>query len=285
MNVDDYRKAYAAGIEKEKQSAPAGRSVPMAAAAESAGKVAPDGADEINSEIAVFKDSSQPPQTRLDALQNVQTATFLGPRFDRYRANFRDALRAVAANDKNQELRISALELLALDKDEVARQLLLKGLEKQSEALVPVAKAVQLLAHDDHGVAIPIAQKVLSGSYDLDAKEAALRVLSSDPKSEGLFAGILSDRSQPQRLRSASATGLRAVSPQRFEQVAQNIIVNEHEDDDVRASCLGALNHMQGYSAKVNSAFTDALSKLDLSGKSHDLRTAAERYLRTRTPK
>jgi hypothetical protein len=230
----------------------------------------------------VFRDSSKPADVRLAALRNVQTATFLGPGFDPYRAAYRDALRAVASEDKNQELRVRALEILALEKDDVARQLLLKGFEDPGQALVSVAKAVQLLADDDHGVVIPLAHKVVAGKYDVDAKEEALRVLASDPGAGGLFAGILSDRSQPEQLRSVSASGLREVDPQQFEQVAQNIIVDAHEDDEVRANCLGTLNHLQGYSAKVNPGFADALSKLDLTGKSDGLRTAAARYLQTR---
>jgi HEAT repeat protein len=281
MNVDDYRKAYTAEIEKEKQSAPSGLA-PMSA---SGGRATVDGPDAISKEIATFRDASQPTERRLAALQDIQTAIFSVSGFDRFRASFKDALRAVATEDKDQELRSSALEMLAAKKDEVAQQLLLKGLENPAEAIVSVAKAVQLLAHDDHGVAFPIARKILSGDYDVDAKEEALRVLASDPGSGGLFANILSDRSQPQQLRSMSASGLRAVDPQQFEQLAQRIIVDDHEDDDVRANALGALNHLQGFSTKLNSNFVDALSKIDLAGKSDDLRTAAEKFLQARTSK
>jgi hypothetical protein len=278
MNVDEYRKAYAAQIDKVKASAPGSNElVLMSKSVGGAG-----GPGGLAEEIAVFADSSKPADVRITALRNVQTATFLGPGFDRYRAAFRNALRAVASEDKNQELRTRALEILALDKDDVARQLLLKGFEDPEKALVSVAKAVQLLANDDHGVAIPLAHKVVAGKYAVDAKEEALRVLASDPGAGSLFAGILSDRSQPEQLRSVSASGLREVDPQQFEQVAQGIVVDAQEDDEVRANCLGALNHLQGYSAKVNPGFADALSKLDLTGKSDGLRTAAARYLQTR---
>ena len=285
MNVDEYRKAYAAQIDKAKASAPASNEfVLMSESVNPLGHAVSGDSGTIAKEIAVLRDSSQPAEVRLAALHNVQTATFLGPGFDPYRAAFRDALRAVTA-DKNPELRTTALELLAMDKDDFARQLLLKGFEDPGQALVPVAKAVQLLADDDHGVAIPLAHKVVAGEFDVDAKEEALRVLASDPGAESLFAGILSDRSQPQQLRSASASGLRAVNPQQFEKLAQGIIVDAQEDDEVRANCLGALTHMQGYSAKVDPGFAEALSKLDLTGKSDGLRTAATRYLRTRPPK
>ena len=278
MNVDEYRKAYADEIEQEK--VPATDSNNSTLAATSADRAAPvGGPDALFQDIAAFRDFSQPAETRLAALHNIQTATFFGPKFDRYRSSYKDALRAVALDDNNQQLRASALEVLALDKDDVARQLLLKGLDDVSQALVPVAKALQLLSQDDHGVALPIARKIIAGTYDVEAKGEALRVLVSDPGSDQLFSKILSDRSQPQLLRSVSAAGLRAVDPKKFEQLAQAIVIDDGEDDAVRASALGALNHMQGFAAKVNQDFATTLSKLDLTGRSESLRTAAARFL------
>ena len=281
MNVDDYRKAYTAEIEKEKQSAPV---VALSASDSLGSRAAADDPDALFKYIATFRDASQPTETRLAALHNIQTALFSVSGFDRFRASFKDALRAVAS-DKDQELRTSALELLAMNKDDYVQQLLLKGIENPAEALVPVAKAVQLLAQDDHGIAIPVARKILSGNYEVSAKVEALRALASDPGSKDLVAGILSNRALPQQLRSVSAAVLRTVDPQRFEQLAQSLIVDPHEDDDVKANAIGALDHLRGFSTQLNSALVDAVSKIDLTGKSDDLRTATTRFLQARTPK
>jgi hypothetical protein len=283
MNVDDYRKAYAAELAKE----PPGPADLTGAGAE-AGSVndAAAGQDHpIAQRIAEFGNFSLPAKVRLEALRDIQTATFSGPSFDPFRASYRDALRKVAAQDSNEELRTSALEYLAFDKDDFARQLLLRGLENTGQALVSAAKAVQLLAHDDHGVAIPIARRVINGDYDVGAKAEALRVLASDPQSDGLLANILSDRSQAQPLRSISAAALRILNPQRFAQVAQKIAVDDHEDDEVRANSLGALSHMAGFSTKANQNFLDQLAKMDLSGKADDLRKAAARFLQINAPR
>ena len=280
MNVDDYRKAYTAEIEKEKQSA----AVTMSASGGLGSRAAADDPDALFKNIATYRDASQPTESRLAALQNIQTALFSVSGFNRFRASFNDALRAVAA-DKDQELRTSALELLAMNKDDYVQQLLLKGIENPAEALVPLAKAIQLLAQDDHGIAIPIARKILSGDYDVSAKVEALRALATDPGSKDLVAGILSNRALPQQLRSVSAAVLRTVDPQRFEQLAQRLIVDPSEDDEVRTNALGALDHLQGFSTKLNSDFADKLSKLDLTGKSDDLRAAATQFLQARTPK
>jgi hypothetical protein len=278
MNIDDYRKAVTAEMERQR-SAPPGGAAAMAAHEGAAG-----GPDPLTKAIATFRDSSQPAEARQTALRDIQTATFAGPGFDRYRASFRDALRAVA-EDQNETLRTQALEMLAIDKDEVAQQLLLRGLQNPDRALVSPAKAVQLLAHDDHGAAIPVARRILGGGdYDLDTKEEALRALASDPNSTALFADILADRRQPQRLRSLSASGLRLVDPQRFTELAQRIVTDDREDDEVRTNALGALGHLKGFSSHVDPAFNEAVSEIEKSGKSGDLRTAAARFLQTRTP-
>jgi hypothetical protein len=270
MKVSDYRKTVAAEIDGEIASR----------AQRDASLSAPVG---IADEIASFRDQSLPSETRLNALQNVQTAKFMGPGFDPYRASLREALREVAAQDKNGAVRTSALETLALDKDDQARKLLQDGFADPSKAVVPPAKALQLLGQDDHGVALPIAREVAGNNkFGTDAKEEALRILSFDQNSEGILAGILADKAQPEVLRTVSAAGLRTLNPQSFAQIAQKIVVDGAENDSVRASCLGALNHIAGYSTKPDANFSDALSKLNLNDMSSDFQAAAKQYLGAR---
>lgn len=276
MDVDQYRKAYAAELEKA-QAASTSRFEAMrgvapspSAAAASAGSVA--------ATISILGDATQLPTARIAALKNVQAVTFLGPQFDPYRASFRQALRT-AATDRNADLRERALEVLALDKDEVARDLLLKGLENADQALVSPAKAIKLLAHDDHGVALPMARKILNESKDVEAKEQALRVLAADPSSHDLFAKLLADQSQPASLRSISAAGLRATNPKRFAQEARRIVMDATEDGAVRADALSGLAHARGLGAEADQSFADEVSKLSTSG-SAELRSAASRFLK-----
>ena len=283
MSVDDYRKQYAAELAR---AARAGRRRGAAATPSGPQAAAPAAraprSDPLRSQITALKNAAAAPKDRLEALRRIQAATFLGPRFDRYRAAYRDALRAAATAD-DPELREASLELLAIDKDEVARDLLVKGLEGRDKQLVPPGKAVQLLAHDDHGVALPLARRIAEGEYDVEAKAEALRVLASDPGSDGLFARILSDASQPRELRSVSAAGLRHVNPQKFAAQAQNIVVDDSEPAEVRAACLGALAHMQGAGTITDDAnFIDAVAKLEGAGAPAPLRAAARRFLQRR---
>lgn len=274
-NVDDYRRAYAAELAREGTAGRAGQ--PRAAA------VNPGDDDGISGAIALFRDAAQAGPARLAALEQVQMATFMGPGFDKHRPNYRDALRAVASAEGDRQLRATALEYLALQKDEVARQLLLQGIDDSQRAIVPLAKAVQLLGHDDHGVAVRVARRVVGSAADPVAREEAVRVLASDPQSRDVLSGILSDQAQPSQLRSLSASSLRALDPEEFVKVAQKIVVDDGEDDSVRASCLGALNHVQGYSSRLAPDVSAALQKLDLAGKSPDLRAAAARFLQPRS--
>jgi hypothetical protein len=277
--VDDYRKAYAAELAKE---TPSKSAMGAAAQAQSAAGIQPD---EISRQIGILRDPAQPKDARFEALRNVQTATFMGPRFDPYRAAYRDALRGIAKDEQDQGLRAAALETLSLGNDDVARDLLLKGLEQGLKLPVSIAKAVQLLGHDDHGAAVPIAHKVLAGSYALDAKEEAARVLATDSNAESLLSGILSDKKQPKSLRSVTASSLRTLNPKRFIDVAARIVSDDSEDDEVRASCLGALNHVAGHLAKIDAAFTKALTNIATSSKSEELRKVADTYLRKWTPR
>ncbi|MGJ4994024.1 hypothetical protein ACQR0Z_06425 [Bradyrhizobium sp. HKCCYLS3077] len=282
MDVDEFRREYMAEIEKATRGSGSSEFVLMSNATGTAASLTRN-PHWIHNEIALFRDETQSTEVRLAALRNVQTATFMGPGFAPYRAAQMDALRAVALQDPDQDVRRPALEILAMEKDDVARQLLLTGVDDPGKAVVPIAKAVQLLAHDDHGVAIPLAHKVVAGQFDVGAKEEALRVLAADLGAGDLFARIMMDRAQPPQLRSISASSLREVDPTKFEELARKIVVDDGENDEVRANCLGALDHLQGYSSKADPTFTDSLSKLDLTGTSEGLRSAASRYLKMRS--
>jgi hypothetical protein len=278
IKIDEYRKAYAAELAKEAPSGPAKSMSAAPTRSDSSATLA----DHISQQLSVLRNAGEPEDARLEALRNVQTATFMGPRFDPYRAEFRDALRAVAGNDSDQ-LRAAALEELALHKDDFARDLLLKGLEAGAKLPFSIAKAVQLLGHDDHGAAVPIAHKILGGDYAVDAKEEAARVLASDAKAESLLSGILSDKKQPQSLRSVTASSLRVLNPQRFVDVASRIVSDDSEDDEVRVNCLNALDRATGPLAKIDSKLANVLTNIAKGTKSDALRNLADAYLRKRT--
>ena len=93
-----------------------------------------------------------------------------------WRKPLQEALRAVAT-DQQRELRAQALELLAIDSDAYAQELLMRGLREPKNALVPEAQAIQLLGYDDHAQVVPLVREVYERATGA-TREEALRVLA-----------------------------------------------------------------------------------------------------------
>ena len=115
---------------------------------------------------------------------------------------------------------------------------------------------------------------------DLGAKEAALRVLGTNPKSQDLFANLLKDKNQPLSLRTLSATGLHLLNPQKFADIAQQIVRDHSDSEDIRASSLGALaNTLTDHVLQTNSNFQNLVRQLGADNSLQNLSAAARRML------
>jgi hypothetical protein len=229
--------------------------------------------------IKTLEDTAEPRGLRLAAFQALKTASFLGPAFAPYRARYLKALRAIAT-DPEREIREEALETLVMEKVDFARRLLSDGLSKPEKALVPAAKAIQLLSFDGHAEAAPVVREIFAKAKDLPTKEAALRFLASDPASAPLLSRVLKDQSQPAKLRSLSATGLRVANPKAFERTARMIVEDGKEDDNVRATCLGALTLIKDFKkTRDDPSFAKAVSSLKSPKHSRALRASARRFM------
>jgi hypothetical protein len=229
--------------------------------------------------LKTLEDTAEPKELRLAAFRALKTASFLGPAFAPYRADYLKSLRALATDDE-PEIREDALETLVIEKVDYARRLLSEGLRKPDKALVTAAKAIQLLSYDGHAEVAPLVREVFAKTADLPAKEAALRFLASDPGSASLLSRVLKDRSQPASLRRLSATGLRLANPKAFERMARTIVEDRKEDDDVRASCLGALTLAGDFrKTRDDPSFAKAVASLKGSKHSRALRASARRFM------
>jgi hypothetical protein len=239
----------------------------------------PKDSKSIRQLLKVLEDSAEPKQLRLAAFRALKTASFLGPAFAPYRADYLKSLRA-AATDREREIREEALETLVMEKIDFARRLLSEGLRNPRKALVPPAKAIQLLSYDGHAEVAPLVREIFAKTADPAAKEAALRFLSSDPASAALLSRVLKDRSQPARLRSLSATGLRVANPKAFERTARTIVEDRKEDDDVKATCLGALTLIKDFHrTRDDPSFAKAVASLKGPKHSRALRASARRFM------
>jgi hypothetical protein len=293
MDIAKYRKRYEAELAKASPPkrraraaarAPTGRKRPSAAAR--AKDIATAPLDENNLEqqvadlLATLRNGEESLTVRIAALDALAALDFLGPRFAPFRADYKQALRDVAT-DPTPQLRERALELLAIDKDPTAQELLVQGLKRPQDALVPEAKAIQLLGYDDHAEIVPLVRRVYKRAKGA-AREEALRVLATDPQSERLFRRLLKDKSEKRSIRRLSASGLQSLNPEAFDRAARTIIADEDDDNDVRATALAALAHGREAREKpVDPKLVETVQKVGESTSSRALRSATRRFLQS----
>lgn len=293
MDVPEYRKRYEAELARASRPAARGRGTRRtkaadkpASAAKRASAIAAAPLDEerlpeqVAELLAMLLDQGEPLSVRKAALQALAALDFLGPRFAPFRSDYLQALRTVAT-DPEGELRESALELLAIEKDPYAQELLVSGLKRPKDALVSEARAIQFLGYDDHVEVIPLVRQVYKHAKG-SAREEALRLLATDPKSERLFRQLLKDKSEKRSIRRISASGLQSLNPAAFERAARGIVADESDDYDIRATSLAALAH--GREAREKPAdpkLVQTVQKVSETTRSPAMRTAARRFLQS----
>ena len=293
MDVGEYRKRYEAELAKAAPPEPRRRAAKRAKAADEAASptervkaiaAAPLAEDDLAGQVvellAALRNREEPLSVRTAALQALGALDFLGPRFAPFRADYTQALRDLAT-DPERKLRESALELLAIEKDPYAQELLVRGLRRRKDAVVSEAKAIQLLGYDDHAEIVPLVRRVYRRARGA-AREEALRLLATDPQSEKLFTRLLKDKSEKRSIRRISASGLQSLNPEAFEKTARKIVADESDDDDIRATSLAALAHGREAREKpVDPKLVDTVQKLREKTRSRAMRSSIQRFLQS----
>jgi HEAT repeat protein len=228
MNVKDYRAQVEAQLGSASAAGPA-----QTAAAGNPERAWQDAFATLANPVAA-------PSARREALQVLQSGTFLGHRFDPLRPRYTQALRDAATNS-DQDLRHFALDTLVDLKDAFARQLLTDGLTGKIAALLPAPAALGLLARDDHVSASALAQDLLSKSVDAATRMQAARVLGADPKATDLLTNIMKNKDEFREVRSAGAAALKGLNPKLFQDSAIEILNDPHDFDDIKSTVRGAL--------------------------------------------
>jgi hypothetical protein len=294
MDIEQYRKVYEAELSAAEPRAaapgarfglelraPIGAAIgPILDAVQAHAHDPNDLAATVTPLLEALRTPTNPPPVRLAALNSLKAARFLGDKFDPYRADFLSALREVAQPDSDPELRESALATLTAEKDADTEQRLRAGLQDVKKALVSPLKALQILSLNDHADIADLATDVFHRTADLPTKEAALRVLSTNPKSQDLLQSVLEDKQQARSLRAMSATGLNFLNPAKFAAVAQDIIKDKGDFEDIRASALGALVNTPLHDVvRGNADFLNEVKTLSADGPLKNLSAAASRFL------
>jgi hypothetical protein len=271
MDVDKYRERYEAKLAKADSTVGESMAAPP---------TEQDLEQQVAGLVATVQNRDEPVADRTAAVEALAALDFLGPRFAPFRAGYKEALRDVAT-DESRELRARALELLAIDRDPYAQELLVQGLQDPKEALVPEAKAIQLLGYDDHAEVLPLVREVYEHATGA-AREEALRVLATDPESEELFRGLLKDKSEKRSIRELSASGLQSLNPEAFDTAARRIVADEDDYNDIRATALAALAHgREAHQTPVDPKLVETVQEVRETTKSRSIRSAAGRFLQS----
>ena len=199
--------------------------------------------------LAVLRDTAEAVQVRLAAMDTLAAAAFSVVAFEPCRHDYIAALREVS-EDSDERIRESALGLLAGEKDGFAQKKLLEGLKKPEKGLVPPEKALQLLGYDVHAEAYAVARNIVSHPPSDVAKREALRLLSADAASAPLFEKLLRDKAETREIRQISASALHAIDPNKLQKHARELLLDESDYDDIRATSLAAVEQF-GNAASV----------------------------------
>jgi hypothetical protein len=190
--------------------------------------------------LDVLRNKEEPVEVRLAAMDALATAAFRVIAFEPCREDYIATLREVA-QDPNPQIRESALDLLAGQKDGFAQKKLLEGLKDPNKALIAPEKALQLLSYDVHAEAYSVARDIVDKPPNADAKREALRLLAADANSAPLFEKLLRDKDELREIRQISASALHGLNPEKFQRHAREILLDKSEYDDIKATSLTAL--------------------------------------------
>jgi hypothetical protein len=196
--------------------------------------------DDVGRLLKVLRDSGEPIEVRMAALQSLGAAAFSVADFESMHGEYIGALREVST-DSHEQLRRRALGILTRSKDGYAQKKLLDGLKDPAKALLPPEKALQLLGNDVYADAYEIARAIVKKPPNDDAKREALRLLAADAKSAPLFEKVLRDKKELRENRQLAASALNSLNPEKLQQQARKILNDESDYADIKATCLTAL--------------------------------------------
>jgi tyrosinase len=192
--------------------------------------------------LDIVRLTSEPAALRTPAFRALRVAKMSSPTFVETRPSFMTLLRGLI-DDTDPWLRNTAIELLAMVRDDTVQTRLLSGLERPATSVVSPSRAIQLLAYDPHGEHIPFCQVAARESTDPQVRVQAIRALAADPQSAGFLRGVFANRDEPSDIRIVAALSLRALDPRQFAEVARTVLASDSEDAALRTICDVAFKH------------------------------------------
>ena len=228
--------------------------------------------------LNVLRNRDEPTEVRLTALQTLQAATFSIAEFESCQPDYTAALRELI-DDPDDTIRRRALGILSRDKDGYAQKRLLEGLKEPEKALVPPEKALQFLGNDVHAEAYSIARKIVENPPSEDAKREALRLLAADSKAAPIFEKVLRDKDALAEHRQISASALQALKPKKMQEYARDIVLDENEYPEIKATSLTALTQFAPREVAQDEALLKSVDRLKTGKTPAKVKKSAKRFL------
>lgn len=272
MDVENYRKDYLEKLDRY------GRE-------QSANKVQPETLTErsllsdrgVDGLIAVAGDGKRSVEERLGAIDAINNIAFDQQAFRDHNADYVRLLKELRT-DRSSKVRLAAFQRLALSLDHDTRNMLQESLSGASEPLLPAKAAATLLGVDDHASSRSVLRSVAENTAG-PTQRAALRGLAADASSAPLLERIVANRKQTPRTRETAALSLKVASPKRFVKLAKKLVVDEREDDMLRATAMAAL--AQGAEVRqlaASTSFAQQLDDVSRKTKSRTLKSSIGRF-------
>jgi hypothetical protein len=197
--------------------------------------------ENLQAVLAVVRNQQEPVEVRMAALDSLAAAAFSVVAFEKCRSDYIGTLREVA-DDPHAEIRATALDALAAEKDGFAQKKLMEGLKDPEKALVPPEKALQLLSYDVKSEAYEVARDIYANPPSPGAKQEALRLLAADATSSPFFEKVLRDKDEMRENRQIAASALHALNPNKMQTHAREMLLDKSEYEDIQATSLTAIN-------------------------------------------
>jgi tyrosinase len=193
--------------------------------------------------LGLLKNDSAPVEERRRAFGELVAAEVSLNSFAEIEAEFRSTLRYLI-DDRDEQIRLRAIHILAATKDDVVQSRLLAGLQGDEPLLLSVEDAVLMLTYDVHASHFELLRHLAWTSPDPRVREAAIRALSQDPSSAPRLHDAMTDRVEPVDIRRSAALSLRDLDGNQFRESAAAIVLDDTEDDDLRVSLAVSLELM-----------------------------------------
>jgi len=209
----------------------------------------------------MMTDKTLPDPLREAALRGLQANSFSAPTFLANRPAYMGALRALV-DDDNKALRESAIEYLAMNKDEYVQRRLVEGLEHPKKKITASELAVQYLAYDLHADHFPILRKLVQNPPNKKTRMEALRNLAADSDSKELLAKTLADKKEDPEVRHLCAVALQRMDPKGFDVASNRIVRAKGENSELKVALLNTKLHAPGAEVAEVAAELEKVTKM-----------------------